>query len=65
MVETITLNKIHQDVEFLKQQIAEVLHLIKIEPELREEIKLQVQEARERIAQGKFVSNEEILKEFA
>ena len=37
---------------------------VNLEPELREEIKHQVQEARERIVREKFISNEDILKEF-
>ena len=59
------LSKIHDDLELLKHDLAEIKQVIRLEPELREEVKLQVQEARERIARNNFVSNEEILEEFA
>lgn len=58
------LIKIHEDLELLKQDVAEIKQIIRLEPELREEVKLQIQEARERIAKGKFISHKEILKEF-
>ncbi len=64
MSEAEILNKIHEDLELLKQDVAEIKEVIKIEPELREEIIQQVQEARKRIAAGKFVKNKDILKEF-
>ncbi len=59
------LSKIHEDLELLKKDMAEIKEIIKLEPELTEEVKLKVQEARERIAQGKFVRNEDVLKEFS
>lgn len=46
MMETDVLTKIHEDLEILKHDMAEI------------------KEARERIAKGQFVSNEDILKEF-
>src|SRR3989338_6453646 len=58
------LHKIHEDLELLKRDMAEIKEVIRLEPELRDEVIEQVQEARERIAKGRFVSNEEILKEF-
>ena len=58
------LNKIHEDLELIKRDMAEIKEVIRLEPELREEVIEQVQEARERIAKGQFVSNEDILKEF-
>ncbi len=58
------LIKIHEDLESLKEDMAEIKQVIKLEPELRDDIIIQVQEARERIAKGKFVCNEDILKEF-
>lgn len=64
MSDTAALNKIHEDLEILKQDMAEIKEIIKIDPEVKEEIKEQLKEARERIAKGEFVSNEDILKEF-
>lgn len=61
---TDVLVKIHEDLEILKQDMAEIKEIIRLEPELREEVIEQVQEARKRIAKGQFVSNEEVLKEF-
>ena len=58
------LTKIHEDLEILKKDVSELKQVIHLQPELREEIKLQVQEARKRRAQGKFVQNKEILQEF-
>jgi hypothetical protein len=63
-METDVLTKIHEDLEILKHDMAEIKEVIKLEPELREEVIEQVKEARERIAKGQFVSNEDILKEF-
>lgn len=63
-METTVLNKIHEDLELLKKDVSEIKTAINLEPELREEIKQQVKGARERIAKGKFVSNDEMLKEF-
>jgi len=64
MAEVAVLNKIHEDLEILKRDMAEIKGIFKLEPELREEVKAQVEEARERIAKGQFVRNEEILSEF-
>jgi len=64
MSDTDILTKIHEDLELIKQDMAEIKEVIKLEPELCEEIKLQVREARERIAKGNYVSNKEILTEF-
>ncbi|HIJ10888.1 TPA: hypothetical protein HA278_02415 [Candidatus Woesearchaeota archaeon] len=58
------LTKIHEDLEILKRDMAEIKQVIRLEPELREEVIQQVKEARERIAKGQFVSNGDILKEF-
>ena len=63
MAQADVLNKIHEDLELLKRDMAEIKEVI-IEPELRKEVIEQVKEARERIAKGQFVSNEAILKEF-
>ncbi|GBE20265.1 MAG TPA: hypothetical protein ENG87_01420 [Candidatus Pacearchaeota archaeon] len=63
-MESISLETIHNDLELLKKAVAEIRIAVNIEPKLREEIKQQVNEARERIKKGEFVSNEEILKEF-
>ncbi len=64
MTEADVLTKIHEDLEMLKKGMAEIKQAIKSEPELREEVITQVAEARERISQGKFISNTDILKEF-
>ena len=64
MAQADILNKIHEDLELIKRDMAEIKEVIRLEPELREEVIEQVQEARERIAKGQFVSNEDILKEF-
>ena len=58
------LTKIHEDLELLKKDMAEIKEVIRFEPELRNEIRQQVKEARERIAKGEFISNKDILKEF-
>lgn len=58
------MNKISEDLEMIKNAVNEIRIAIHLEPELREEIKQQVAEARERMSRGEFVSNEEILKEF-
>ena len=63
-METELLNKIHEDLELLKRDISEIKMAINMEPELRDEIKEQIKEARARISKGEFVSNEEILREF-
>ena len=64
MAQAEVLTKIHEDLESLKRDMAEIKEVIRLEPELRDEVIEQVQEARKRIAQGKFVSNDDILKEF-
>ena len=64
MTEASVLHKIHEDLELLKRDMAEIKEVIRLEPELREEVVKQVQEARERIAKGQFTSNKDILKEF-
>ena len=58
------LIKIHEDLESLKRDVAEIKEVIALRPELREELKEQVKAARERMAKGKYVSNKEILAEF-
>ncbi|MEK6899772.1 MAG: hypothetical protein AABX05_01480 [Nanoarchaeota archaeon] len=64
MSQTEILTKIHEDLELLKKDMAEIKQVIRFEPELRKEIKLQVREARERMIKGKGVPNKDILKEF-
>ena len=58
------LIRIYEDLELLKRDVAEIREVINLEPELRKEIRLQVQLARERITKGQFVKNKDILKEF-
>ncbi len=43
------LAKIHEDLEWLKRDVAEIKEVINLKPELRKEIKLRVKLARERI----------------
>ena len=64
MVQADILEKIHKDLELLKRDMAEIKEVIRLEPELQEEVIEQVKEARERIAKGQFISNDDILKEF-
>jgi len=64
MMEQELLNKIHEDLELLKRDVNQIKVAINLEPELKDEIKEKVKEARIRIAKGYFVSNEEVLKEF-
>ena len=64
-MEQVNLNKIHEDLEFLKRDIYEIKVAINIEPELKESIKKQIKEARIRIDNSEFVSNEEMLKKFS
>ena len=59
---TDVLLKIHEDLEVLKRDMAEIKEMIK--PKLRAETIYQVKEARKRVAKGEYVSNEDILKEF-
>ena len=58
------LHKIHEDLELLKRDMAEIKEIIHLQPELREDVIKHVEEARKRMAQGKFVRNKDILKEF-
>jgi len=64
MTQTTVLNRIHEDLELLKRDMAEIKEMISLEPELREEVIEQVQEARKRISKGQFIRNKDILKEF-
>ncbi len=59
---TDVLLKIHEDLEVLKRDMAEIKEMIK--PKLRAETIYQVKEARKRVAKGEYASNEDILKEF-
>jgi len=52
MAQTDVLVKIHEDLESLKRDMAEIKDVIRLEPEFREEVIKQVQEARERMAKG-------------
>lgn len=64
MAQATVLHKIHEDLELLKQDMAEIKEMISLQPELRAEVITQVKEARKRISHGKFVRNRDILKEF-
>jgi hypothetical protein len=61
---TEVLLKIHEDLELLKRDIAEIKEAIHLDPELKKEIKQRVAEARERIAKGQFITHEQMLNEF-
>ena len=58
------IKDIKNDLELIKQAVAEIKIAINLEPELKEEIKQQVNEARKRMEKGEFISNEEMLREF-
>jgi len=58
------MNKINADLELIKKAVSEIKIAINLEPELIDKVKQQILEARERISGGKFISNEEMLKEF-
>ena len=58
------MRDIKEDLQLLKKAVTEIKVAINLEPELKDEIKLQVQEARKRISNREFVSNSEVLKEF-
>ncbi|MDI6917310.1 MAG: hypothetical protein QMC80_05885 [Thermoplasmatales archaeon] len=59
----VTLEMIHEDLEMLKREIAEMKKIIFSEPELREEIISRVKEARERM-KTEYVTHEEMMNEF-
>ena len=62
MPNTITMEMLHEDLESLKRDFAE-LRSILLEPTLRKEVAILIQEARKRM-KTKYVSNEDIKKEF-
>lgn len=64
MTQAAVLNKIHEDLELLKRDMAEIKEMISFEPELRAEAIAQVKEARKRISHGQFIRNKDMLKEF-
>ena len=62
---TVTLERIHEDLLELKQEVNELKRCFHEDfLELSSETKRDVEEARKRIKQGKFVRHEEVLKEF-
>lgn len=64
MTQAELLEKIHEDLEDLKKDMAELKEVIRLKPDLKEEVVWQVNEARQRIAKGNFVKNKDLLKEF-
>lgn len=64
MAQATVLDKIHEDLELLKQDMAELKDLISLQPELRAEVIAQVKEARKRISKGQFTRNKDVLEEF-
>ena len=63
-METASFETLHRDLEELKKAVARIMIAVEIEPELLDEVKQQIGEARNRISKGEFISNAEILKEF-
>ncbi|MBI5158596.1 hypothetical protein HY992_00570 [Candidatus Micrarchaeota archaeon] len=62
MAKTVSIEMIHEDLEILKKDMAELKALF-LEPKLKKEIVDKVRQARKRIA-AVYVSNEDIKKEF-
>lgn len=58
------METIHKDLDFLKRAVAQIMIAVKADPELLDEVEQQVNEARDRISKGEFISNHEMLKEF-
>ena len=63
MAEMVTIQMLHEDLEELKGDFAELKALLISQPKLREEIVTRVEEARERMEKN-YVSNLDIKKEF-
>lgn len=59
----VTLEMLHEDLEALKREIAEIKKAIFLEPELREEIIARVEEARKRM-KTEYVTHEAMMSEF-
>jgi hypothetical protein len=63
MSESITIEMLHEDLETLKKDVAELKTLLLLEPTLKQEIIVKLKEARERMKKT-YVSNDDIKKEF-
>ena len=63
MGESVTIEMLHEDLEGLKKDVAELKALLISEPKLREEIMVKVREARERMKKT-HIPHEDIKKEF-
>ena len=63
MTESVTIKMIHEDLEGLKKDVAELKALLFLEPKLKKEIVANVKEARERMKKV-YVSDRDIKKEF-
>lgn len=63
MGEPVTIEMLHEDLEVLKKDVAELKALLISKPKLREEIVAKVKEARERMKKT-HISNEDIKNEF-
>ena len=59
-----TLEQLHKEVSEVKKDVHEIKELLLHEPELREEVIEQIKQARKEI-KTKFVTHEEMMKEFA
>ena len=59
-----TLEQLHKEVANVKREVHEIRELLLQEPELREGVTEQIKQARKEI-KTKFVSHEQMMKEFA
>lgn len=62
MNENVSIGMLHEDLETLKRDVAELKALL-LEPTLRKEVMEKIKEARERMKKN-HVSNDDIKKEF-
>ncbi|MEM2890858.1 MAG: hypothetical protein QW358_05945 [Candidatus Hadarchaeum sp.] len=59
----VTLKKIHEELEMLREEITELRELLTSEPELREETVKKINEARERMKKN-YVPHDKVVREF-
>ena len=59
-----TLEQLHKEVADVKKEVHEIRELLLHQPELREDVIEQIKQARKEI-KTKFVTHEEMMKEFA
>ena len=59
------LNKMSKDLEEVKKEVADLkMIILEDELELTDETKRRIEESRERMARGEYISDEEMRKEF-